>query len=50
MDPTVDTAIVCPTCSGPSAQRIDSQVGAETIASCVCANGHLFVTQWQADQ
>lgn len=51
MEPTViaPTHLVCPTCGVDSLnQRIDSEVGNTTVASCVCKHGHLFVMQWAA--
>lgn len=53
--PTADTQVqarlICPTCGEIPAQRIDTTtLRCETIAACVCRNGHLYVTQWETDQ
>lgn len=42
-----EARLTCPNCAAIPAQRIDTQVGNQTIASCVCLNGHLFVTEWE---
>lgn len=42
-----EARIKCPTCAAPPAKRIDSHVGDETVAACLCPHGHLFVIQWR---
>lgn len=47
--PQVQARVICPKCGQIPAQRLDTQVGRETIASAICKAGHLFVTQWRAE-
>lgn len=46
----IEPRLSCPTCGEPPAQRLDTFVHGETVAACVCTQGHLFITQWETNQ